>query len=241
MIIRHKNEITVTDRGRQINTLVIPLKQHDDTFAVPKYSIMLFTLKRKFIFLLSTEECNRFHTDKVLKILSNAETIKLNGETGGALCTCLMAIQHINSDEPVVICNSDQLIDYDLDEVISYFQMKKADCGLVCFQSVHPRWSYVREVDEEVVEAAEKRPITSKAIAGFYYFAHGKDFIECAKSAILNKRVCDGKYYISETINEMVLRSKKVFQYTIPTECYHSFYSPQCIDNFERLQRHEDI
>ena len=197
--------------------------------------------EKEFIFLLNTEECNRFHTDKALKILSNGKIVRLNGETGGALCTCLMAVQHINNDDPLIICNSDQMIDYDLEKVITYFQEKQADCGLLCFQCIHPRWSQVREVNGEVVEAAEKRPISSKAIAGFYYFAHGKDFIECAKSAILNGRKYNGKYYISETINEMILRNKKVLQYTIPSECYHSFYSPQCIENYERMQRHEEI
>lgn len=197
--------------------------------------------EKEFVFLLNTEECNRFHTDKALKILSNGKIVRLNGETGGALCTCLMAVQHINNDDPLIICNSDQMIDYDIEKVINYFQENQADCGLLCFQCIHPRWSYVREVDGEVVEAAEKHPISSKAIAGFYYFAHGRDFVECAKAAILNGRKFNEKYYISETINEMILRNKKVLQYTIPSENYHSFYSPQCIENYERMQRHEEI
>lgn len=196
---------------------------------------------KEFIFLLNMEECNRFHTDKVVKILSNASTIKLNGETGGALCTCLMAIQHINNDDPVIICNCDQMIDFDLKKVVSYFESTSTDCGLLCFENVHPRWSYVREVDGEVVEAAEKRPISSNAIAGFYYFAHGRDFVECAMSAISNGRQYDGKYYISETINEMILKGKKVRKYMIPKENYHSFYSPQCIKNFERVYHYEEV
>ena len=53
------------------------------------------------------------------------------------------------------------------------------DGGVIVFDSVHPRWSFVR-VDKAgfVIETAEKRPISRLATAGFYYFRRGADFVD---------------------------------------------------------------
>ena len=43
--------------------------------------------------------------------------------------------------------------------------------GTVIFKSVHPRWSYVKlDSKKNVVEAAEKVPISNNATAGTYFF-----------------------------------------------------------------------
>ncbi len=46
---------------------------------------------------------------------------------------------------------------------------------MVTFESLHPRWSFVRRGGNGLVsEAAEKRVISRDAIAGFYYYRTGK-------------------------------------------------------------------
>ena len=111
------------------------------------------------------------------------------GETKGAACSCLLAINHIPPDDPLIVANADQIIDWDLNAVLSYFEEGDFDAGTICFESVHPRRSYVA-VDEqgEVVEAAEKKPISRNAIAGFYYYRRGSDFIQAAMKSILCRR-----------------------------------------------------
>lgn len=189
-----------------------------------------------FIFMFLQDECDKFHNDKVVSIMTNNECdiIKLRNVTKGALCSCLMAIDYINNDDELIISNNDQFIDADFNKILDYFRINNFDCGVICFESLHPRWSYVRLDNDEVIEAAEKRPISNKAIAGFYYFKHGKDFIEVAKNAIRKGNVVDGKFYLTSSINEMILLNKRVGIYEIENNKYNTFYTPEHIRQYEK-------
>lgn len=193
----------------------------------------------KIIFVFGKEECNKFHLDDSVKILTEktGKVIRLKNATAGALCSCLMAVEYINNDAPLIISNADQIFNLDINLAIEYFKEKKASAGVVTFESIHPRWSYVQMEGEEVVEVAEKRPLSNHAIAGIYYYEHGSDFVEAAKRAILKECSIENKYYISSTLNELILMNKKVVSYEIDKSQYHSFYSPEKIKEYERLYR----
>lgn len=186
------------------------------------------------IFVFLEEDCLRFHIDDSVKILSpKSKVIKLKNQTAGALCTCLMAIEYINNESPLIIANSDQIIDVNYSDVVECFENTKAEAGVITFPNIHPRWSYVRKKNGEVVEVAEKRPLSRDAIAGFYYYKRGSDFIKAAQEAVLKQNCLDGMYYISASINEIILMGKKVGYYDIDKENYKSFYSPQKIKEYE--------
>src|SRR6266702_239375 len=137
----------------------------------------------KFIFIVQQEDCRKYHLDNTLKLLTNdkCEIVILDNLTKGAACSALMAIDHIDTHDKLIISNGDQVIDSDMNHILGFMEGKKSDAGVVCFESVHPKWSYVR-LDENdcIVETAEKRPISKNAIAGFYYFRHGIDFVNSA-------------------------------------------------------------
>lgn len=193
------------------------------------------SLKSKnFTFIFADKDCQKFHLDDSARILSGSSSvIKLQNQTAGALCTCLMAIDHINNNTPLIIANSDQYIYVDYEKVLAYFVKAKADAGIITFSSIHPRWSYALIKDDEVIEVAEKRPFTKNAIAGFYYFSKGSDFIEAAKIVLVKKNSLEGKYYISSSLNELILMGKKVGYYQIEADQYKSFYSPAKIKEYE--------
>ena len=126
----------------------------------------------------------------------------------------------------------------DISEVLGDFRKRKLDCGVISFNSVHPRWSYIRinEADE-VVETAEKHPLSNHAIAGFYYFAHGSEFIKAAKQAICKRETYNDRFFISASINEIILMNRKVGFYEIETSAYHSLYSPERIAEYTKESR----
>lgn len=189
---------------------------------------------KNYIFVFSDDDCKKFHLDASVKILtSTSQVVKLSHQTAGALCTCMMAIDYINNMNPLIIANSDQIINVDYRIVINHFNEICADAGVITFPNIHPRWSYARINDDEIIEVAEKRPISKNAIAGFYYYKHGKEFIEAAEKAILKQNNLDGKYYISASINELILLGKKIGYYEIDKEQYKSFYSPAKIKEYE--------
>lgn len=193
-------------------------------------------LDGQFIYVFSQDDCNQFHIDKSAQLLNdNAKILALKNQTAGALCTSLIAIEMINNEDSLIIANSDQIIDVDYSEVLAYFNEHNGDAGVITFQDIHPRWSYVQTMGKEIVEVAEKRPLSNRAIAGFYYYRKGEDFIDAAMSALTKKSSVEGKYYISASFNELILKGAKVIYYDIDKRKYHSFYSPAKIKEYEEM------
>lgn len=191
---------------------------------------------KQFIFIVNSEDCKKYHLDNILNILTNhtCKIIKLDNETKGAACSAMMAVEYIDNDTPLIISNADQLFDVCLDKVISSFD--NIDAGVIIFESIHPRWSYVRlDRENKVTETAEKRPISKSAIAGFYYFTKGSDFIFSSSKMIKKDASVNELYYVSPALNEMVLQNKIISIFKIENNKYHTFYTPQKIKEYERL------
>lgn len=158
----------------------------------------------------------------------------MGGDTQGALCSALLAIDYVAGSNPLLIANSDQIIQGDIDELYLNLSKPQNEAACATFESVHPRWSYVRQNESgQVIEAAEKNPISSTAIAGLYYFAKGDDFIASAQSAIRKGASVGNKFFTSAALNEMILAGKDVRAINVPKERYISFYTPQKIAEYE--------
>lgn len=190
--------------------------------------------KVQFIFVMNATDCRKFHLDNTLNILTDdkCKIIRLENETKGAACSALMAVRHIANNKPLIIANADQIFEGSLKDLVSDF--KDSDAGVMTFESVHPRWSYVRlNGNQQVVETAEKRPISRDAIAGLYYFKQGKDFVDSAMRMIQKDSSINGNFFISPTLNEMILLGKKITTIKVDRENYHTFYTPQKIKEYE--------
>jgi dTDP-glucose pyrophosphorylase len=190
----------------------------------------------RFIFVLAKEDCQKFYLDDTLKLLANGNCviIKKPNETQGAACTSLLAIDHINNDDELIISNGDQFLEADFNALLKKFRHSGASAAVPTFSSVHPKWSYIRVNPRgEVVETAEKRPISNRAIAGMYWFKTGKDFVACATQMIAKDAHVNGAFYIAPSMNELILAGKKLIHVPIDPGNYYSFYSPQKIEEFE--------
>jgi NDP-sugar pyrophosphorylase family protein len=192
--------------------------------------------KARFIFVIQQDDVRRFSLDRTLKLLAGEEctVVCLEAPTRGALCSALMAVDTIDLDSPLVVANGDQLIADDLSGILGEFRARAASAGVVVFDSVHPRWSYV-DVDDSnrVLQAAEKRVISRNAIAGLYYFNQGLTFVDAAKRCIENNASVDGQFYIAPCLNEIILDGGEVVCRRIRDADFHSFYSPEKIHQFE--------
>ncbi len=191
----------------------------------------------RFIFIVRSADCRSFGLDLTLQesCPGGCTIIAVDRETAGAACSALLAVDHIDNDEPLVICNGDQIIEYGIAKALRKFSKSGADAGVITFPSVHPRWSYVR-LDESgaVTEAAEKRVISRHAIAGFYWFARGSYFVQAAKSSLLNHQSVNGVFFIAPTLNELILQGFTVAASGIDNSDYQSLFSPQRLENYER-------
>ncbi len=193
----------------------------------------------RLVTMVRREEDLRFHTGRVVQLVEPTATVLAVERTSGAACTALLAVEHIADDAPLLLVNGDQVLREDLDTIVAGFEGRGLDGGVVVFPGVHPRWSYVR-VDPEgdpdglVIEASEKRPISRLATAGVYWFARGRDFVDCAMSMIRKDAHVGGAFFVCPTLNEMVLRGRRVGIHTTTRDAYLSLHDPQALAVFEQ-------
>ncbi len=192
---------------------------------------------KRFIFILNRADDAKFHLQDTLRLVTdqNCEVVLLDGQSKGAACSVLMAIPFLEGKNPVIIANGDQIFKTSLAPVMQDFKQRKLDAGVICFDSVHPRWAYVRlDAKGMVVEAAAKRPLTRNAIAGFYYFRDGDTFLRLTMKQIEKGAEVNGAYYVATVLNEYVLEDLKTGIFPIDNGKCHTFYSIQKIEEFQR-------
>jgi dTDP-glucose pyrophosphorylase len=184
---------------------------------------------------IQQEENRRYHTGDMLQLLvPNVCIVEVRGLTDGAACTALLAAGEIDNDESLLIVNGDQIVDVDVNEVVSDFERRDLDAGVVTFTAVHPRWSYVLLENSEVIEAAEKRPISNVATAGMYWFRRGSDFVAGAKSMIRKNAAVDGRFFVCPVFNELVLLRRRIGVHHIDRRSYHSLADPSGVRAYEQ-------
>ena len=188
-----------------------------------------------FIVILKREDVKNFHFDDTIRLMiPNVKIIVTEDSTKGSACSCLLAVDYIDNDRPLLISGCDQLVTRDWNRILPEFQLKNVDGGVVYFDAVHPKWSYVKlNAEGLVVEAAEKRPISRNATTGQYYYRKGSDFVYAAEEMIRKDASVNGQYYVCPTFNEMVLKQKKILAYQIPQEEYFSFKDQKGMDEYE--------
>lgn len=187
-----------------------------------------------FILVIREEDAKNFHFDDMLHLMIPSATILVSrGATKGSACTCLLAIDEIDNEQPLLISGYDQIITRPWPAIIDSFTSRGLDGGVVCFDALHPKWSFVR-LDEDglVCEAAEKHPISRNATTGQYYFKHGSDFVAAAFSMLEKDASVNGQYYVCPCYNEMILQQKQVGAYFIEKDEYFSLKDQKSMDEY---------
>ena len=165
-----------------------------------------------FIFLVRREHLEEFNLEPYLRLLAEkVEIVVVDALTEGAACTALLASDLIDSETPLLIANSDQIIDWDSSQAMYAFSSPEVDGGILTFESNHPKWSFARvDSDEWVCEVAEKKPISNRATVGVYYWSRGSDFVRYANQMIEKDIRTNGEFYICPVYNEAIADGKKI-------------------------------
>lgn len=193
----------------------------------------------KYLFALLDKEVKRFHLDKAVSLLArNSKIVCIPDRTGGSACTALLAACQINSDDSLLIISANELVECDLSQVVSQFEGSNFDAGTLIFHSIHPRYSYVRlSQDDMVIEAAQQNPISSHATAGIFWFKRTSQFIDAAKATIRKGSTTSGSFYLAPTFNELILSQKRIGVFKIGNEKYHPLKNSRQIERFESGDR----
>lgn len=112
----------------------------------------------------------------------------------GQAVTVLAAKEFIDNEDPVIVVNCNQFIEWNATEFLEKCnEIPGLDGAILTFKNVHPRFSYVN-VDEKswVTQMEEKKTISEHASAGLFYMKHGKDLVQHLKIAVKNgKQIVD--------------------------------------------------
>jgi len=171
-----------------------------------------------FIFVVQKSHREKYNLDSMLSLICpGCKIVEVDGVTEGAACTVLLAKDFINNDEPLVIANSDQFIEWNSLEFFYKMNEQNLDAGIVSFRATHPKWSYAKVDDNGfVTEVAEKNPISDIATVGVYYWKQGKDFVKYAESMISKDIRVNNEFYVCPVFNEALLDGLKIKTFDVP-------------------------
>jgi HAD superfamily hydrolase (TIGR01509 family) len=174
-------------------------------------------IEATYIYVVQKEHRAKYNLDTLLNLITpNCKIVEVDGITEGAACTTLLAKEFIDNDQPLVMANSDQFLEWDSNEFMYKMIEQKVDGGIVTFTATHPKWSFAK-VDEYgyVTEVAEKNPISDIATVGIYYWAKGSDYVKYAEQMISKNIRTNGEFYTCPTFNEAIADCKKIKTFNI--------------------------
>jgi HAD superfamily hydrolase (TIGR01509 family) len=165
-----------------------------------------------FIFIVQKEHYEKYNLKSVLNLIApGCDIVQVDGLTEGAACTTLLAKELINNDEPLLMANSDQFVEWNSNECLYAFTADSIDGGIVTFESTHPKWSFAKLGNDGFVsEVAEKNPISNIATVGIYYWSHGSDYVKYAEQMISKNIRVNNEFYVCPVFNEAIGDGKKI-------------------------------
>lgn len=174
-------------------------------------------INARYIFIVQKEHREKYNLDMMFKLIApDFEVVETEGITQGAACTILLAQEYINNDDPMLLVNSDQLIEWNSNDFMYKMQEHKSDGCILTFTSTHPMYSFAKVNEHNVVtEVAEKNPISDQATVGFYYWSRGSDFVKYANQMIDKNIRVNNEFYSCPVYNEAIQDGKEITAYHV--------------------------
>lgn len=224
--------------------IVVPMAGHGSRFrtagydlpkpllpihGVPMIAVVVDNLKpacdHRFIFICLSEHIRRYAVKELLKeVAPGCKIVELGGVTQGAACTVLKAENLIDSDQPLMIANSDQYVDTDIDDYLEYADACGADGVIMTMAAQDPKWSYARlDQSGNVSEVVEKQVVSQDATVGIYNFRRGADFVLAANTMIASNLRVNNEFYVAPVYNQLIYHGRKIAVYSIGTAGQNMF------------------
>lgn len=172
----------------------------------------------RFIYLCLQEHLDTYDLERTLAQISpGCVIVPVNEVTQGAACTVLLAQAYIDNDDMLMIANSDQYVDIDINDYIR--ALGQNDGLIMTMYADDPKWSFIQYDENGLVTLVrEKEVISNEATVGIYNFRHGADFVKYANQMIQKDIRVNQEFYVAPVYNEMVTDGKRVNYYNIGSE-----------------------
>lgn len=202
------------------------------------------TLTCHHIFIVLKEHILEYGIHKQLqRLVPGCSVVVVEQVTDGAACTVLLARDLIDSDTPLMLANSDQFVDADMDSYVAAQQNGDLDGLIMTFWSDHPKWSYCRLSEVGLVtDVVEKQVVSNEATVGIYNFRRGGDFVRAADRMIASDKRVNGEFYVAPVYNEMIADGRRIGVFNIGREGreMHGLGVPDDLRAFERQTQYVD-
>jgi len=177
-------------------------------------------LEHRFIFICQQAHIETYGLiDKLSDWSPGCEVIGLNGLTDGAACTVLEAKKYIDNDASLMIANSDQYIDIDINDYLEYMDTKNLDGLIMTMKADDPKWSFVGlDQDSLVTRVVEKEVISDEATVGIYNFKKGRDYVSAAEDMIRKDLRVNNEFYVAPTYNQLIETNSHVGVFNVGKE-----------------------
>ncbi|EAI4540781.1 lipopolysaccharide biosynthesis protein [Campylobacter jejuni] len=169
----------------------------------------------------------------------NVEFIAINKLTEGTACTVLYARKYINNDTPLMIANSDQIVDVNMADFINDGFKRGLDGSILTFidKEKNPKWSFAKLNNDLVVEVKEKEAISEFATVGIYFFNKGKIFVESAIDMIIENDRVNNEFYTCPVYNYAIKSGAKIGIYNIDFSKMHGIGTPEDLEIFKAINK----
>lgn len=162
--------------------------------------------EHRFIFICQKSHISDYAADEILSSAApGAVIIPLEGITEGAACTVLAAKEFINNDDQLMIANSDQWVDIDINHYLQQLDDQQLDGLIMTMTASDPKWSYACcNHSGQVISVVEKQVVSDQATVGIYNYRRGRDFCHFAGQMIRQNDRSAGEFYVAPVYNYML-------------------------------------
>ena len=189
--------------------------------------------EHRFIYLCLKEHIEKYNLHELLeKISHGCEIVMVDSVTEGAACTVLLAKELINNDDSLMIANSDQFVDIDINDYLG--QADRFDGMIMTMYADDPKWSYAKIEDGLVKLVREKEVISNEATVGIYNYNKGSYFVKYAEQMIENNIRVNNEFYVAPAYNEMIEAGERIGYYNIGTvdDGMYGLGTPEDLERF---------
>jgi len=189
----------------------------------------------KFIFICQKDDFEQYELSKIFTSIlgSNWSCKKIDKITEGPACTVMLAKDLFSHSHELIIANSDQIIDSDINNFIRDARETNSDGFIMTFLASEDRWSFVK-VDSEgfVTEVAEKKVISNNATVGIYYFSSCELFYKGFQEMVKKNLRVNEEFYVAPVYNELILFNKKIKIWNINSNHMNGIGTPNDLEIF---------
>lgn len=189
----------------------------------------------RFIYVCQKEHLERFRLHEKLSAMSpGCEIITVDHITDGAACTVLLAEKIIDSEDPLMIANSDQFVDTDMDQYLS--EIGDRDGLIMTMPATDAKWSYIKyDESNNVTVVREKEVISDQATVGIYNYRCGRNFVSYAHHMIDKNIRVNNEFYVAPVYNEMIRDGMKI-TYKDVGKAMYGLGTPNDLDAFMKTE-----